>query len=552
MYILFYTYTLLFISSIKITSHSNFFDLLTNVYINDFYLNNFYFLWTQFFLLPVLLVFLFYKHNIFLLKYKNTTTTVIKCLVLFIMSWWMSEYYLLNQYNFLFKNTQYFFNNLLYNPLNKYHPFLFFTSYIYIYSLSSYTHSFINYKTFTHIKHIYSSKFYVYYIKNNFFWILMSISLYLGSWWALQEGSWGGWWNWDASEVFGLLILTLLLIIFHGVQNYNNCLLKSLILLTMIIITSLLYCILQLSYTLVSHNFGLSLIGYGYVQSTFIVTTLLVLTLSIFISNYTLRLFNKSVFFIKLFYKTYFNYNNSLYIHPLKLHVIFTFIIITYIYIVSFNPIINNIFWNSFSLEILNKWFSWINVKLISIIILWLLLIKSNFFHLILYIFYNTYFVIYSLLFLPFFKTRPSLVKITHIFILIMLTTHLYLQYSFISYWEICNNSNNTWFNNYSRFTYRNNISIETVYIHTTINSLNQFSLESPISFFGFFNNINTQFFSLNLTENLLNQVLYNHSYLYTFKVCMCDSASFITDLFIIPIVVGVYKLYFDKLKIIF
>jgi cytochrome c biogenesis factor len=57
------------------------------------------------------------------------------------------------------------------------------------------------------------------YLSIKFYIILIIITLFMGSWWALQEGSWGGWWNWDPSEVFGLLFLLAYLYLIH---NFNK------------------------------------------------------------------------------------------------------------------------------------------------------------------------------------------------------------------------------------------------------------------------------------------------------------------------------------------
>ena len=38
----------------------------------------------------------------------------------------------------------------------------------------------------------------------------------MGGLWAYQEGSWGGWWDWDISEVFGLFIY----LVFSTLQPY--------------------------------------------------------------------------------------------------------------------------------------------------------------------------------------------------------------------------------------------------------------------------------------------------------------------------------------------
>jgi hypothetical protein len=49
---------------------------------------------------------------------------------------------------------------------------------------------------------------------------ILSISLILGGWWALQEFTWGGWWNWDSVE-FPILI-TLIWIYFKQYHYPRN------------------------------------------------------------------------------------------------------------------------------------------------------------------------------------------------------------------------------------------------------------------------------------------------------------------------------------------
>jgi cytochrome c biogenesis factor len=82
------------------------------------------------------------------------------------------------------------------------------------------------------------------------------VALFLGSWWALQEGSWGGWWNWDPSEFFGLIILYLILSLFHNKSNMcsNQRLFTNLALNISYLFT--FFLLLQLNFSLISHNFG--------------------------------------------------------------------------------------------------------------------------------------------------------------------------------------------------------------------------------------------------------------------------------------------------------
>jgi hypothetical protein len=115
------------------------------------------------------------------------------------------------------------------------------------------------------------------YNKNNTYWVVSCIALYLGAWWALQEGSWGGWWNWDSSEVFGLIVLTFILFIIHFYTIYSSLIYKNYIFFNWIILLLFFYTILQMSYTLVSHNFGLNILDYGYVNTNFLLVTVLIL-----------------------------------------------------------------------------------------------------------------------------------------------------------------------------------------------------------------------------------------------------------------------------------
>ena len=83
------------------------------------------------------------------------------------------------------------YNALLINGLNKYHPFILYAAWMLLLSTRLISAP-VNKSFATH-------KFK---IQNNSFWLIPAFyyivaTLALGSWWAYQEGSWGGWWNWD-------------------------------------------------------------------------------------------------------------------------------------------------------------------------------------------------------------------------------------------------------------------------------------------------------------------------------------------------------------------
>ena len=92
-------------------------------------------------------------------------------------------------------------------------------------------------------------------------WIFLFnfFALFLGSWWALQEGTWGGWWNWDPSETLGLLVIMSIFFLLHGnftIANLWWWLTKKQFLLTLLLMA---YFFIQLNFEIISHNFNFKL-----------------------------------------------------------------------------------------------------------------------------------------------------------------------------------------------------------------------------------------------------------------------------------------------------
>lgn len=140
------------------------------------------------------------------------------------------------------------YNILLMNGLNKYHPLMLYLSWLF-------TFIYVRNLILNNLKSAYN---YQPTIENFYSYIATIIfTLSLGAWWAYQEGSWGGWWNWDPSEVFGLSIMLVMLTLHHLAfyqANYHRyftliiCLSSALL---------LYYTFMQLNFELISHNFGL-------------------------------------------------------------------------------------------------------------------------------------------------------------------------------------------------------------------------------------------------------------------------------------------------------
>lgn len=142
-------------------------------------------------------------------------------------------------------------NAFLLNSLNKYHPLIFYLSALLIFMF------------LLHDKPDSSKLFYNMITIHTLFQkrvpvlMLNGFSLFLGSWWALQEWTWGGWWNWDPSETFGLGVGLFALLHVHSsttYKDYSDYRVKSVLLLILFIGT---YFLVQLNFEILSHNFGL-------------------------------------------------------------------------------------------------------------------------------------------------------------------------------------------------------------------------------------------------------------------------------------------------------
>jgi hypothetical protein len=491
-------------------------------------------------------------YNTVFLKHKNISKSFVLIITLLIMCWWGFEYYLVNQYFFLPKNTQYYFNILLSNPLNKYHPVLFFISYIYIYHVFTYLTYFNNSRDYQNVMQHSKKNYQHTLVRLNWYWLLLSFSLYLGSWWALQEGSWGGWWNWDASEVFGLIILTLLIMFFHIRVTYNTFTVVYLVSILSSLLVLFTYLILQMSYTLVSHNFGLSLLGYGYVNITF---QSFLLNNILWASTLMYIVYTSITYLYNFYINPHFIYRQRVlnkttqYIYIWSTLFIF---LLAYLYLVSFNPIINNIFWTSLNIEILNICSTYINIKLLILLISLVIVIRTDSLILTTLIFTNASLSTASTIVSIFNLNSFRNVNYLHIiFILIFFISILFFNTNFI-HWELHNNSLTNWLNYYYRCHTRSNTFIENTWVFSTLENVNSVSSSNINSFLSFNTNFDTQLFDLHLNDSILSQVIYNHTYKYSFKVSIFDMSSLVTDLVTTFTVLFLWFFLHKNIKIIF
>jgi cytochrome c biogenesis factor len=193
-------------------------DLYSRLSLNLYFINVFHFFWTSLWYLYLFFVYLIFVNNFFNLKYSLWLINYIFILFYFINFSLFTDIYFDNTFNSHILLNSESSNVLLKNSVNKIHPFLLYSATMlffipWFYSLNVFNNRMLGRASFL-------TSFIMRDVKKSVIYIL--IALYLGSWWALQEGSWGGWWNWDASEFLGLLILYLVLTIFHSKSNLNS------------------------------------------------------------------------------------------------------------------------------------------------------------------------------------------------------------------------------------------------------------------------------------------------------------------------------------------
>ena len=318
----------------KILENSYFSNILSKLILDEFYLFNFYYIWGNFslmFIIFPLIFFIIFSFKSTLLLHKTVTSLV---LVTIISYFNLLDYYFFNIY--IFSNELFLknYNILLNNSVNKIHPFLLYSSLYFLISLLFISNFYHNYKhlNFTFLKYVYDLSYYLFYL---------SFTLLLGSWWAFQEGSWGGWWDWDISEVFGLFILVNLVKLMHDSNSINNYFSYLFCISSYVTILLFFYLFMQLNFSLISHNFNLH-------------------TASNFISNFTYVSLILLAFITKiiLYTRSYKLYNNLLIIfnnnYNLTKTTIFKLIllsIISLIILFSTFYILSNWLWSNFSIS---------------------------------------------------------------------------------------------------------------------------------------------------------------------------------------------------------
>lgn len=231
-------------------------DYSTKFNLNDSLVSSLYLMWTFFFYLIMFGFFVcfLYLHITYRLLKHYTYFYLLFNFILYLFIFNENFDFMLS--NFSLKTVilpDLNINVLLINTLNRYHPFIFYLSVFNMFTLlfiliivknQQTDYLVLNFKNEMMIRKCYVT----------FTFIL--IAIYLGAWWADQEGSWGGWWNSDSSEMLGMLILILSIIVIHQKNTICEYFTNVRIFILSFFTILCFYYFLQTNYELVSHNFG--------------------------------------------------------------------------------------------------------------------------------------------------------------------------------------------------------------------------------------------------------------------------------------------------------
>jgi hypothetical protein len=195
--------------------------------------------------------------------------------------------------NYTTSNPLFFQKNIniaLLNGVLNIHPWLIYILYTYIiYILTDFSKK-------SNKKNIMSRVFWKNFAKYIYFFISSSAIL-LGGYWAFQELSWGGWWNWDIVELISIYVFYIIISYLHK-KYYHLIFLKNF---NYMIILSILSSILIIKFNTIPsiHSFIISGKYKIFVYKYFILYIFIYIYLLLFIKKSN-KYFNKKYYYINI------------------------------------------------------------------------------------------------------------------------------------------------------------------------------------------------------------------------------------------------------------
>jgi cytochrome c biogenesis factor len=471
-------------------------------------------LWTSFWYIPSFVITLLL---LFILKSNSENRSTVLVMLIFTLQILLIHYQNLNPHFYLNDILGEQFNILLSNSINKFHPALFYISLLLI--TVSYPNSLYLPKLRYSLKRDYREFTYF----TNKLTRIIIFTLFLGSWWALQEGSWGGWWNWDPSEVFGMVVMLLHLNSLHRkscIGNHTDSLYYTSLVWKFIL---LIYIFIQFNFDLVSHNFGTRVDQFIDSSHNFL---LLLLLISLTISWNYICLIHSSVS------------TNSLLINQVgKRNISWNLLLygfILFIVLSSFSLLINDFFWKVLQINILNstKLTYYFTPVLVTLILLrvWNLFIILP--------------IVYSMLNNPLLLTlllplsvRPVNSIIFHNFIIIILLGMCIEYNQTVSLWDLVSENASLQFGSLTSDLFGAVISLNNFFIeYTKPELLNNSLTECVWNIIWTSSSPENHNFGHPLTSYYLSQVLLSGNTLSQYLIVVLDLAVTSTTILLIPL----------------
>ena len=512
----------------------NWYDIYSRTLSNEFYINLYYFLWTSFWYIPLFIFVIIVWQYINHMTTQHIIYLVVILLTLLLTALDVHFYWVLNTntYNVPLKSE--YFNNLLLNSINKYHPgLLYWSTLIIITYRLTFNIYYINY-----LYCFYSTSKELFII-TKFIWsgLILFITLGLGGWWALQEGSWGGWWNWDPSEVFGLIILIFFIPYLQRVYSKQTFIKKWYWDLTFFTILLQIYYFTQLNFDLVSHNFGTKIDNF--IDNTNLYTFIIFLSylyiawvwsckrsLLTTLSSSIVPTFNKNT----KYFRAYVYIILSLFIYELSYSLI---------------PLLNDFLWKLFTINIANYIliFEKYSLQIVYLILLYFWKYSELLTLCSIYTIWSYYPILFLYLYIPR-KITYVIHWLISLFIWVSLLTFTYI----FTQWG---------------FTYNWNLSILTtcsIPLSQVLININNVSLDYTqfqYTYGSFISSWNTIWvdttpevysFLYYISKDISNQLMIMGSKLFIFSVNINDTLS-LNLIWILTLSVGFYVWYFSKSK---
>jgi len=526
-----YLYTILNIFNYKYVEYCVFTNLISKLIFDEFYISLFYYVWSNFFFMFTFLLLIFIP--IFIIKNISFFNKKMSMLFLFVFIYFY-EYFDYFFFNFD-SSSEYLslknYNVLLNNSINKLHPFLLYISIAYLITFLS---TIFNFQKLKH-NHFF-------YISNIYFTTITSLYLYLtlfmGGLWAYQEGSWGGWWDWDISEVFGLFIYLVFLVLIHHKNFMYNYYCYTLVMKWFVSLLLYFYIFMQLNFNLISHNFNLHISRNFMTLFFYSVSIIIIIFFFITLNFYASNAYIKYLSF----------YKHKIISKNFRFYIFVLIFLSTFVVSLSVFPILSNWIWNNFNLV-----FSFIYINFSDCMLLIVVLLNLIYFHLDLLSFISLfYFFIWHTTFITLVIISKYFSKLKHFLIHFLL--YFIILFNILNTQVESSSWSFTFYGlNINFFYFYNTLKIESPFVvHSKNLLLSNLTKSQDFSWYYDFSVLDFKIFNLNQSLTTNTQTFFHDVTFYCFNTTISSRLEMTLIFAIFVIALNIYYANAKKSIIIF